>query len=606
VARARYANNALTHDGIPVNIVPNATITLYEAGTTTPLADTIYAGLTGGATLSNPFVTDAHGNVEFYLDVPKRVKIAAAGVGVGTLTADNEPVLPDPADMVVSGTTSLITLAGGLSVSRNADAYALTVTNLQANNKILDVKNAAGTTVATWNQYGLAVSHADQRVYIGGNHSALPTGTSTLIVGHTTTTTEAAIGGFLGWVTADFGLVVQSTNKDHGVTRAVASQSSGNSSYRAVEAHVIRTAGSGDKHTWAHEAGVHSSVAPSDDQPGWHVGLSVYGSNLTWLGTANVRQSTGLHIWGDNGWRYGILYHDTNNSTVLFRVSGGGVTGQVAGDVMAHGSFYLDSSPADRLGLQDYTAAPSGQTWAGMYYSATQTSVLIGSRSNGGTGYGSVLLAPNTSAGGRGAGVGISAVADIGGAMFAVAGALAAKKISTPSNPASGYSGLYPKTDEHWYRLTSGGLEVQVADLPIILVNTTFGDLTGAGLALSATTETDLTTNQSFTVAGPASVIAISWRGYIQDSITSAAGGVATRMRLDSAGADTLYYIGGERVNAAGNFANPLSGSGTTWITGLSAGTHTVKLRLFNDAAGTAHMRATGSEQLALTITEFK
>lgn len=100
MARARYNSMALTADGLPVNIVPNATVTLYEAGTTTPLSDTIYAGATGGSTLTNPFTADAYGNFTFYLATAKRVKITTTGTGVGTFTNDYEPVLADPEDLL--------------------------------------------------------------------------------------------------------------------------------------------------------------------------------------------------------------------------------------------------------------------------------------------------------------------------------------------------------------------------------------------------------------------------------------------------------------------------------------------------------------------------
>lgn len=40
----------------------------------------------------------------------------------------------------------------------------------------------------------------------------------------------------------------------------------------------------------------------------------------------------------------------------------------------------------------------------------------------------------------------------------------AATKVSTPSAPTSGDSLIYPKSDEHWYRQTSGGSEVELLD----------------------------------------------------------------------------------------------------------------------------------------------
>jgi hypothetical protein len=46
--------------------------------------------------------------------------------------------------------------------------------------------------------------------------------------------------------------------------------------------------------------------------------------------------------------------------------------------------------------------------------------------------------------------------------FFRTAGGFEGKEISTPSNPASGYSRVYPKTDHKWYRLSSSGDEVEL------------------------------------------------------------------------------------------------------------------------------------------------
>jgi hypothetical protein len=94
MARARYANVATTHSlgQRGVDIIPNAEITLYDAGTTNPLVDTIYADDSGGVTLTNPFYADEDGNFEFYLEEQKRIKITVEGTGTATLTSDNEEV----------------------------------------------------------------------------------------------------------------------------------------------------------------------------------------------------------------------------------------------------------------------------------------------------------------------------------------------------------------------------------------------------------------------------------------------------------------------------------------------------------------------------------
>lgn len=74
--------------------VPNPTITIYEPGTTTPIAQTIYAADTGGTTKANPFTGGADGSVEFYLNQHQQCDVRATGTGLGTITISYEPVHP--------------------------------------------------------------------------------------------------------------------------------------------------------------------------------------------------------------------------------------------------------------------------------------------------------------------------------------------------------------------------------------------------------------------------------------------------------------------------------------------------------------------------------
>lgn len=111
MARARYNNMALTRTGVVVNTVPNAQVTLYEAGTTTPLADTIYANPTGVVTLTNPFFADSNGNYTFYLDTPQSIKISMTGSGLGTFVSDFEQLHPAPEDIPTTRAEFTITTA---------------------------------------------------------------------------------------------------------------------------------------------------------------------------------------------------------------------------------------------------------------------------------------------------------------------------------------------------------------------------------------------------------------------------------------------------------------------------------------------------------------
>lgn len=109
MSRAKYTGTAVTiaADGRSLQIIPNASVTLYTAGTSTPLPETVYAGNTGGTTLTPPFQSDEYGAFEFYLASGKRVKVTVSD-GVNTVTMDLEPVLPDPSE--------LVTTAGGVTV----------------------------------------------------------------------------------------------------------------------------------------------------------------------------------------------------------------------------------------------------------------------------------------------------------------------------------------------------------------------------------------------------------------------------------------------------------------------------------------------------------
>ena len=100
--RSRYYDVAqLTDANGFVKKVSNPQVTVYQQGTTTPIAETLFAADSGGATLTNPFNGNANGEIEFYKDTPGRVsiKISGAAVGLGEVTRNMEPVWPDPASL---------------------------------------------------------------------------------------------------------------------------------------------------------------------------------------------------------------------------------------------------------------------------------------------------------------------------------------------------------------------------------------------------------------------------------------------------------------------------------------------------------------------------
>jgi hypothetical protein len=101
MARARFYDTVQMPDADGViHKVANPQVTVYTAGTTTPLPDTLYAADTGGATKTNPFTGGPNGEVEFYLETAKRVSIKYDGApAYGSATYHNQGVWPSPEDI---------------------------------------------------------------------------------------------------------------------------------------------------------------------------------------------------------------------------------------------------------------------------------------------------------------------------------------------------------------------------------------------------------------------------------------------------------------------------------------------------------------------------
>lgn len=128
MARSHFRDLAMTRSaGNALLAVPNPTITLYEAGTSTPLAQTIYAARTGGATLPNPFTGESDGTVEFWLDAPQDVRIVISGSLLGVATIDYVAVVGDLANVLTQNMTAAATVAGGFTATTSSTtAYGVT------------------------------------------------------------------------------------------------------------------------------------------------------------------------------------------------------------------------------------------------------------------------------------------------------------------------------------------------------------------------------------------------------------------------------------------------------------------------------------------------
>lgn len=75
--------------------VVNSTVTVYDAGTSTPISPlTLFADRDGTDPLPNPMTAEADGSIEFWIDATTDVKVTATGADLGLATIDWEPVIP--------------------------------------------------------------------------------------------------------------------------------------------------------------------------------------------------------------------------------------------------------------------------------------------------------------------------------------------------------------------------------------------------------------------------------------------------------------------------------------------------------------------------------
>lgn len=212
------------------------------------------------------------------------------------------------------------------------------------------------------------------------------------------------------------------------------------------------------------------------------------------------------------------------------------------------------------------------------------------------------------------------------------------EQASAPDTPASGFFQVYAKTDGKLYYKNDAGTEVCLSDA---LVNpmTTAGDIIYGGVsgaptrlaagtedqvltmgatnpewaaasaggsseillnyaastdlfdntALTADTWTDIIANQNFTVSSVDDVIAISAFGSVRGG--NASGFAVVQIVVDSGGTPVTKQIGFTWINAT-TFENFMCGTSVFYLTGLSAGTHTVKLQMRSNQTAAIYLRA--------------
>lgn len=90
MTRAKYRDAILTTTGRPV---AGATVTVRQPGTSTPITETIYNA--AGTVLANPLTVGSTGELELYLDEPKRVDLLISKTGLVSKTVTVDTYDPD-------------------------------------------------------------------------------------------------------------------------------------------------------------------------------------------------------------------------------------------------------------------------------------------------------------------------------------------------------------------------------------------------------------------------------------------------------------------------------------------------------------------------------
>jgi hypothetical protein len=115
-----------------------AAVTVYQTGTTTPLALPVYAGPSGGTTLVNPLAADARGMVEFWLDSDERVDLYVVASGYDPITAT--------VDVTSQDTLTAPTVAGNLAFGGTGQRITADLSNATAASRLLAQTTAANST----------------------------------------------------------------------------------------------------------------------------------------------------------------------------------------------------------------------------------------------------------------------------------------------------------------------------------------------------------------------------------------------------------------------------------------------------------------------------
>lgn len=560
MARARYQNIFETIDTVSgaFKPVPNPVLTIYEDGSTTvPIAQTIYAGDTGGTTLPNPLTGASDGSVEFYIDQGQRVNIRASGAGIGTVVTQHELVIP----------AGLI----GRSNVFNDTSFGLTVQNTQALGKGISVLNPAG-----WSMFNTQRSAGGNDVVsINMQNGTVPDDMLLLVA-----KTSGA-----SYLMANLSYTQTGNGFDSAGLRSAAFQMTGNSAIRAGEFRVYRDTAATVNWTWCLELNMTSLKASAT----FNDLVGIYLAAGSGVG-GEQRGSRGLLITGPAGWTRPIDVKDVDTTTSIWYVDQNGK--MVGGNISPRtdSTYTIGSSSSDAFvaAYVDFFVATingSAGAPAHTFYGDTASGgYLIGTGALGWTTGGVVRMA-------------------LSSAALQAEQPLLVKRSSTPS-AATGYDYLYPKTDDIFYKFTSGGVEVAIFDAAtaaIATANLATNAVTKTGSAVGSTssptnantTYVDLN-EMSVTLSSVAasSDILVNFSGIFSHGSASVATYIAASL-------DGAAEVGEIFVLAPATATYQFAMSLTVRFAAVSAASHTIKIR-WKTASGTATAYATNRTMTAI------
>lgn len=500
-------------------------------------------------------------------------------------------VTPNPFETILAAHIAQLTgLIGGVAgrgqrvqFTQHEDAsnYANTFGNVDTTNgyaaKFQYGPAAGPTTIMTVGKGGVAIP-------------ALNLLLGDLATTSTTSTLVASATKAVPYVTADFGLVSTAATPDSGAMRGIASAATGLGSIRAGEFHALHQTGfNAASGTYGVEIGVHSQVASGSNI--LHNGI--YLSSEPFGLSGSVRNDSAILITGSDGWKHAIRYLDTNGTTLLFNVNQLGT---------------LNCGTIVPIAANTYNLGDGVTNFAGVYFDTAMIGKKVATPATPGSGYSSI--APSTSEYWQYTTSAAATRRILDSGLFSAAGQfIYASASNTAATLAAGTSSqvLHGGSTPSWGSVATADMATNAVTNRILNYDESTDVLSGA--AITASVWLDVTANQNFTVADANSIVELVARAGIIITTNTVATLFAARLVIDSAGTPQNIKIGSNILQVANQFASPMMGNASVFVTGLSAGVHTVKLQIFSSVTGTAYCRASSlpnSEYVNLTVIEHK